>query len=203
MLSGTWWITPEGSWSMGASEHSTFAMHVMLGLPPTQRVPNYWFYKGVPKEELDNAIARGADKKAIEFLENKNNDPRLFVLRQLGWCRTARNKFNVWLFDQRTADMIRNADDYWHAQDKFENGEVIDIEEFAPTGQTFTIRVKALLGGGTPEAMRAIAGVTEAQMVAASIPPTQVTYSTIKYGELARSALYHRTGDNPRRRSRR
>lgn len=184
---------------MNSQEHSTFAIHVMLKLPPDRRVPNYWFYKGVPKEELDAALARGADPAAIEFLSDKNKDPRLYALRELGWIRTAKSKFNCWQFNQAAADLIRDSKDYWTAQDKLEDGDVIDVEEFAPGGQKFTISVKALRGGGRPEVLRGLSGLTEADLVEASIPPN---YSTLKYTQMQRDKLYHRTGDNPTRRRR-
>lgn len=198
MLTGTWWITPFGSWNMGSAEHVQFATHFMLMLPPDRRVPTYWAIKGVPPEELEAALARGADPEAVEFLKDKRRDARLFAMQSLGWCRTARNRFNLWRFDAQTAKMIRDAQDYWQAQTSAGSHEMIDVEEFDGR-DAFSISVAKLLAGGNPQVLKNLAmGRIEETAPREVVAPA---YSTRKYSELERDRLYQRTGANPKKKT--
>lgn len=171
----------------------------MLQLPDRMFAPYRWSIDGVPEEELELALDRGADPAAISFLSSKKNDSRLWAVREYGWVRTFRNKFNLWYFDCTTADMVRESD-YWDSQRQLEPDDKIDVEEIK-TGDHYSISVQKLLDGGDPEVLKdlAMSRIKDGAPVAKICP----TYSTAKYGEVARQKLYARTGDNPRRRARR
>jgi hypothetical protein len=196
MLTGKYWIVPGMSAiNLSNDEHDQVAMAIMLALPrPT--APRHWLIKGVPHEELDAALARNADLKAIRYLENKNHDPRLYAIREYGWVRTYKNKFNLWRFDDATAEMVRQSD-YWAMQPQLNDHDMIDVEEFDGTDR-FEISVKRLLDGGRPSVLKnlAMSRITPEEAVEKVSPH----YSAAKYSELERDRLYARSGANPRRR---
>lgn len=195
MLKQDYWLTPAGAFDMKASEHAQAAAHSMLNMPADRRVPMHWMIKGIPEEELVAALERGADPKAVEFLSNSRGDPRLFALREYGWIRVAKNAFNLWKFDEETVKLIRNAKDYWAAQDNAGACEMMDVEEFS-TGDRFTVSAARLLAGGRPSVLRKLSG---AEAVAGCVEKVAPQYSA-RYGEIERDRLYRRAGGNPRRR---
>ncbi len=198
MLTGKFWIVPEGLLELRGGEHNQIAAAVMMAMPEDRRVPLHWLVKGIPEAELEAALARGADESALHFLADKKNDPRLFAMKEYGWVRTMKDKFNLWYFDCETADMVRRSP-YWKMQ-SLTGGEMIDVYEFE-TGDQYTIGVNALLRGGDPQILKdlAMGRVGESEAHEAVCP----SYSTAKYSELQRQRLSGRTGDNPRRRNRR
>lgn len=196
MLVDNYWITDLGSFNMTTSEHAQFAIAVMLNMDiATERVPMRWTNAGVPPEALDKALERGADPRAVQFLSAKRNDARLWVLRELGWVRTIKSRFNLWRFDKPTADLIRNAKDYWLGQYKATEHDMMDVEEFE-TSENYSISVKRFLEGGDPKILKRLACGHGGDCVEEALEPE---YSTAKYGELERRKLYARVGDNPRR----
>lgn len=202
-LTEDFWLTDDGSFLMGGSEHSAFAVAYMLDMPKDSRVPQWWIIKGIPEIELQKALERGADPKAVEFLSTKKNDARLYAMREYGWVRTARNKWNLWDFDDETAEVVRDNSGYWKFQadqHRMTEYEMADIYEFKD-GCQYSISIKKLLDGGKPRILKKLAmgniecGVEE---------PVEVPqYSTAKYSEVERDRLYGRTGANPKRRLRR
>ena len=107
MITGKYWITPAAAVELSGREHEWLSTAVMLQLPDRMFAPYRWSIDGVPEEELELALDRGADPAAISFLSSKKNDSRLWAVREYGWVRTFRNKFNLWYFDCTTADMVR------------------------------------------------------------------------------------------------
>ena len=200
MLTEDWWLTPMGSFDMGHSEHSQFAGHLMLMLPDNQVFQRQWINRGVPEQELETALERGADPKAIEFLRKKY-DTRLWAIREWGWVRTQKNRFNLWVFDKQTADLIRSAKDYWRSQERtMSDHEMMDVEEFGPGRDKYSISVKALLNGGNPSILKNLACGRIDSDCGEKVSPA---YSTAKYSEMERDRLYARSGgNNPRRRKR-
>ncbi len=201
MLIGDWWICPEGAFEMNSSEHAAFAIAYILGMPKDKRVPNYWTIRGIPSEEIDAALKRGADPEAVEFIANKRNDARLWAMREYGWIRTAKNAWNLWYFDDETADIVRDNEGYWEFQaktGKMSEYEMIDIYEFKD-GCEYAISVQKLLDGGKPQVLKKLATGGIACAGPEAVAPH---YSTSKYGELERQKLYGRTGANPRKRKR-
>lgn len=197
MLTGDWWLTPEGSWDMKSSEHAAVAIAVMLKMDlATARVPMWWTIKGIPEEEFDKALARGADPAAVAFLVDKRHDARLWALREYNWIRTTKQHFNVWKFDNKTAEIIRDAGDYWSQQPSIDEYEMIDIHEFYGEEKPFAVSVEKLLAGGNSKILKDLAtGRITREEAKKKLAPM---YST-KYTEMERKRLYARTGDNPRR----
>ena len=193
-LEGKFWITPEADIDISGHEHFDYAIAFML-LMDRQYAPRHWNSRGVPKEELAAAIARGASSDAVDFLDQKK-DSRLWVMRELGWIRTAKAAWNLWEFDDETADMARNAKDYWKSQYYLTDSDMIDVSEFK-TGDHFRINAKRFRAGGDPRILKDLAMGRLVEEVKEEITPQ---YSTAKFGELERQKLYGRTGANPRRR---
>ncbi len=198
MLIDDWWLTPTGAFEMNSSEHASFAIAFMLDMPKDSRVPNHWTIRGIPQEQLVSALERGVDPKIVEFLADKKNDSRLFVMREFGWIRVARNAWNLWHFDKETADVARDNVGYWKAQYKMTPHEMLDVYEFK-TNCEYTISAQKLLDGGNPQILKKLA---TGGLTCETTDEIQPQYSTAKYSELERRALYKKSGDNPRRRSR-
>ncbi len=199
MLTGKYWITPEATVQLVSKEHAIFALGIMLNYPRDERLPDSWFGNGVPKEQLEAALERGADPKAIKFLEKPGADPRLYAIREYGWVRITKNKFDVWVFDDSTAELVRNADGYWseqYARDlKYEVMEIYELKD----GDKYTVDVKKILDGGSPEILRDLAhGRIDRDTAEAKLSPM---YSA-RFSELEKRRLSGRTGDNPKRRRR-
>lgn len=197
-LTSKWWITPGGAFEVNGREHEWLSTAVMLQLPDRMFAPYRWSIDGVPEEELELALERGADPAAVRYLENKKHDSRLYAVREYGWVRTFKNKFNLWYFDCETADMVRKSD-YWDFQRQLEPDDVIDVEE-VKTGDSYSISVQKLLDGGDPEVLKDLA----MSRVHSGSPEVKYcpSYSTAKFSEIERRRLMGKTGDNPRRRSR-
>lgn len=194
MLIEDWWLTPQGAFKLVSAEHAQFAIAAMLRMEPGERVPRYWLVRGVEAETLAKSESRGADPAAITFLQNKNNDPRLFVIKEYGWIRIAKNAVNLWAFNQAALELLRSPD-YWAQQYGYTEHEMMDMYEFA-TNDQFAAPVKAILNRASVASAikdRAM-GRTCDFVVPEAIKPE---YSTAKYSELERQNLYRRTGDNP------
>ncbi len=190
MLSGKWWLTPAGAYDVGTREHAHYALRDMLlypRLPPVQ-----WFGLGVPAAELDAALARGADPKAVEYLSNKARDPRLFAMKEYHWVRTARNVFNLWEFNEATAQTIRAAANYWQAQGNLGRYEMIDVEEFH-NHDRYSISIEKLMAGGNPKILKNLA----MSRVEVSAPVEKVYVPVTHSRSRPGSAWLYGTGDNP------
>ena len=197
MLTSKTWITPAGVVELkGASEHEQLAAAVMLRYPEPI-VPNRWIINGVPEAELDAARARDADPKAVTWLYDKK-DARLYALREYGWVRTFKAKWNCWRFDCETAAMV-NKSGYWDTQYSLDKYDMIDVEEFDGHDR-YSINAMKIIDGADPTVLKNLArGRLAASDKEEAICPS---YSTAKYSELEREKLYGRTGANPRRRRR-
>ena len=190
-LSGKWFITPEGSVQLDGREHAQLATHYMLNLPLDRNVPMWWVIRGIPEEEFDAALKRGADPDAVEFLRKKGNDSRLWVLK-LGWIRTAKSLWNLWRFDDKTLQIARDAKDYWAAQ-KITKSDYVDIEEFE-TRQVFSVPVFTILDGTDPALLKRVA-----LGLPIDLPKEEVAVpSYAGRTERERRTLLRREGDNPR-----
>ncbi len=104
-LTSKYWITPGGAIELSGREHEWLSTAVMLNMKDRMFAPYRWSIDGVPEVELDAALDRDADPNAVHFLRNPKNDSRLYAVREYGWVRTFKNKFNLWYFDCATADM--------------------------------------------------------------------------------------------------
>ncbi len=195
-LNGKWFLTPSGSIDVTGSEHVDAAIAVLL-LLDRKYAPHTWNGSEIPKAELKTALDRGADPEAVEFLA-KGGDARLWVIREFNWIRTAKNVWNMWVFDEDTANIARVAKDYWMAQYSLSEWDMLDITELKD-GCRYSISVKKFIEGGSPKTLKKLAmgnvecGIEES--------PTPV-YSTAKFSELERDRLYGRVGANPHKRSR-
>lgn len=197
MLTGKYWITPEGSINLDAQEHAQLALHYMLNIPADRLVPMWWTMRGVPPEELAKALDNGASKDAVDFLSDKKADARYYVVKKFGWVRTQKSAFNLYRFDAKIAKMIRDAKEYWAGQKNFTEFDMIDIYEFE-TNEQYTIKAIRLLDGGKPEVLKRLAMGVADDVIETASP----VYSAAKFSELERDRLYARSGANPRRRSR-
>lgn len=190
-LIGKWWLTEFGSIDVGHGEHVDIAIASML-LLNQKRAPHLWNQNGIPKEELAAAIERGADADAVDFLSSKGKDARLWVIRELGWIRTARSAWNVWVFDDHVAEIARKAKDYWRSQYSMNNYDTIDVTELK-TGDRFAVNAKKLQDGGNPHVLKNLA---MGRMVEEEKESSPVVYSTSRFSERERKRLYSRQGDN-------
>lgn len=194
MLSGKWFITLDGSVQLDGREHQQLAVHYMLNLPLDRNVPMWWVIRGIPDEEFDAALKRGADPDAVAFLREKGNDARFWVLK-LGWVRTQKQIWNLWRFDKQTLAVARNAKDYWDSQKSLSKWDYVDVEEFE-TRLVFSVPVFAILDGTDPDDLKRVALGGPAEL-----PKEEVaTPSYSKRTERERKKLLRREGDNPRRR---
>lgn len=194
-LTSKWWLAPDGAVEMVGNEHVDFAIAALLLMPDRKYAPRHWNSKGVPPHELDAALARGADSRAVEFLSKRGNDARLWVIREFGWIRTAKNRWNLWEFGKREAEIARDSKAYWAAQYDIKKFDMIEVEEFK-TGDQYSINASALFNGGNPKVLKNLAmGRIDIDSADVSEP----VYSAAKYGELERQKLYRREGANPRR----
>ncbi len=176
---------------MRQSDHALFAIGAMLGKDPGAYIPLHWAISGVPRTALDLAMEGGADPKAIIALED-GVDPRLYAMMFFGWVRVSQNRFNLWDFNQSTAELIRECREYWKAQD-YGPDDMIDVFEFK-TKDRFQIRITALLKGGDPKILKNLSmGRMDADKKTEALSPA---YSS-KLSELERRRLYARVGDNP------
>lgn len=192
-FTGKWWITPAGDMDVSHSEHVDYAIAAML-LMDRPKAPHMWNVKGVPKEELAAALMRGVDAAAIDFLEQKK-DARLWVIREFGWIRTAKSAWNLWEFNEKTAEIARSSKEYWRAQYSLNDHDSIDVTELKD-GCRYAINVKKFLDGGNPKILKRLAlGGVECEAERTATPQ----YSTEKYTEIERRRLTGRTGDNPRK----
>jgi hypothetical protein len=156
---GKWWLTLEGELPLGGTDHGQVARETMLGLTSgtddARRFakPGRWSERLTP-EELEELSTRDIDPRALEFLSDRS-DPRFWALREYNWIRVARDRMDMWRFDESTLDMIQNARNYWAKEgDRYPE---ITISE-ASTGDMFRIpqmRLRRL--GVMPEALKQIA----------------------------------------------
>lgn len=197
-LIGKWFLTEEEDFDVAHSEHVDLAIAAML-LYPKKFAPHLWNVNGVPKEELEAALERGADPEAIEFL-SKGKDARLWAVREFGWIRTTKNAWDVWVFDDSAAEIAQKAKAYWRSQYSMNQWDMIDVHELKD-GCRYQINAKKLLDGGRPKVLKRLA---MGNIECGDDEHTEVPqYSTAKFSELERRALYKKSGDNPKRRSRR
>ncbi len=190
-LIGKWWITEFGDIDVAGTEHVNVAIASML-LMDRKQAPHAWAVRGIPSEEFAFALERGADPEAIEFLR-AGKDARLWMVRELGWIRTARNAWNVWEFGDHVGKIARGAKEYWRSQYAMNSFDLIDVNELK-TGDRFSVSAKALRDGGNPRILKNLA---TGRIDSEERESSPVLYSTVKYpSELARKRLYSRTGDN-------
>ena len=141
-----WWIRTDGSVKqMGGGEHAQEALRFMLNLPEDYLVNLRDMFSGADAwtpEELAEAKRRGVPKKVFASLK-KHEDPRLFMLREHGWIRVAKNKINDWKFDDETLSRLQTSA-YWDAQPQVTEYDTFDIEELS-THDVFPLSAKKLL----------------------------------------------------------
>jgi len=193
-LTSKWWLTSSGEFDLAGQEHVDFAIAAMLNMDRTY-APHTWNSKGIPDDELAAALARGAAPEAVEFLSKRGNDARLFVLKNLGWIRTAKNVFNLWEANAQADNIIHSSKGFWRSQYSMNQYDMIDVLEFK-SGDKYQVNAKALKDGGSLQVLKQLAmGRTGAEDIEKTAVPQ---YSTLKYGEIERGRLAGRTGDNPR-----
>ena len=199
MLNEDFWLTQEGTYAMGQSEHYMFATEAMLLMPDGEASGRRWQNQGVPEDALQAGLERGADPRAVEFLR-KGGDARLWAIREYGWIRAAKSKWNLWYFDEKTANLARKNTEYWDYQLRHYMNpkyEMVDVYEFKD-GDKYSISCRKLLDGGNPQILKNLAmGRT---VVADTEKMYSPEYSTAKYSETERRRLRNITGDNPTRR---
>jgi hypothetical protein len=153
MFTHDFWITPEGTFEMGAHEHVDMALKAMLRLDTESSIPQSWYFGPIPAKILKEARKRGAPEKDLEYLSRESNDPRTYMIVKYGWIRVARGKFNLQEFNQDSLDLIQKAKLFWETE-KPEPEEMIDIDELV-SGSMFPVSVKNIRRrGATPAALK-------------------------------------------------
>lgn len=192
-LIGKWFLTENGDFDISGNEHVDFAIAAMLNMD-RKYAPYNWNSQGIPKEELDAAIERGAAPEAVEYLKKRGSDARLFVIKNLAWIRTAKSVFNLWEANDKADEIIRNSRAFWRSQYDLKQWDMIDVLEFK-TGDSYAVNAKALKDGGSLQVLKklSMASVAAGSSDRQAVPQ----YSTMKYGEIERGRLMGRTGDNP------
>ncbi len=128
MLTGKFWITPEGLIDVTMTEHALVARRVMLGLAPDEpRFTVRNMFKALSPEEQAEFRARGVPEDALSFLEKEPNEPRIFMIRERGWIRVRASGFYIWTMDAATLQRILGAQDFWRAQTKFDPYEALNF----------------------------------------------------------------------------
>jgi hypothetical protein len=156
MFTHDFWITPEGTFEMGAHEHVDMALKAMLRLDTETSIPQSWYFGAVPAKVLKEARKRGAPEKDLEYLSRESNDPRTYMIAKYGWIRVARGKLNMQEFNQESLDLIQKAKLFWEIE-KPEDHDMLDIDELS--GQdVFSVSVKNIRRrGASPEALKNLA----------------------------------------------
>lgn len=131
MLTGKFWIMPDGVVDVSTSEHALFAKKIMLGLAPEDYTYNVTtMFTPLSAAERRKFKGRGVCRRVLEFLSLHDNDPRMFAIREWKWIRTRQQSFHLWTFDAETISLIRNASTYWQVQRQVEPGDTIDVEQY-------------------------------------------------------------------------
>lgn len=132
MLSGKFWITPNGVVDVSTSEHALYAKNAMLGLlgTPAEIRLDKTLFSPLPKEIVTAARKRRVDEAAVEHLAS-GIDARLFVIERWGWIRTRGNAFYLWKLDAMALRLIRCATDFWDRQSALRADDYLDVHELA------------------------------------------------------------------------
>jgi hypothetical protein len=146
MLTGKFWITPQGVVDVSTSEHALYARNFVLGLLGTPREIRLdkHFLDPLAPEEARKHRRRGVPADVIKFL-GSNGDARLYVIRERGWVRVRGNAFYLWRLDRPTLRLIRGAAEYWRAQRSRKPGDLADVYEMSRSDDPMLVRVTSLL----------------------------------------------------------
>lgn len=120
MLRKDFWITPEGTFEMGQSEHAQFALKRMFNLPEGIHITPSEMWGPSPAHLIKLAKKNGADPATIAYMERDEADPRWYAMKHYGWVRISKAKANLWQLTDATRAMLVNslfwaetgADDY-------------------------------------------------------------------------------------------
>ena len=117
--------------SASRSHHSGSSRRTTQPRKRAPYAPSTWNFKGIPDNELTEALARGAAPEAVNFLSNRGKDARLFTIQNLGWIRTAKNVFNLWEANAQSDIIIHDSKEFWRAQYDMKEHDMIDVLEHA------------------------------------------------------------------------
>ena len=144
MLHGKYWLTVDGVADVTVSEHALYARRYMLGVTEGDAGCDMAdMFRTLRKVEVLQFRRRGVAAGILEFLSQKNPDPRVYALREYGWVRVRDCRFYLWRLDDHSLQIIRAAKEYWKAQSNLHPHDVADVIELA-TDEEFTIPVKRL-----------------------------------------------------------
>lgn len=153
---GKYWLTPDkGTIALTGSDHDFIATLEIVGLERGEP-GSLQFRKRknqqITQAQADEALARGADPDAIEFLL-RGGDPRLWMVREHGWIRIQHPFMEVWRFDDATLNTFRQNLDYL----KYAKGmpeDVLQVQETS-TGDFFPVPFRFLTNiSAEPDAMK-------------------------------------------------
>ncbi len=121
-LTGKYWIvTNDDVVDCSTDEHARIARAHMLDIFPEDigtEIPLNTIFDPLTVEEeawhRSRTFSR-IDPNAIDFLAKRSGvvDPRVYVIRELGWIRTRENAFYAWEWDAVTCSRLLNNDKFW------------------------------------------------------------------------------------------
>ncbi len=139
MLNGKYWLIPGGRVvDVTASEHAIFARKFMLRLPDADlsiTIKN--MLSPLTPRQISCHRRRGISEDILNFLsaDRSSNDPRVFAINTWFWIRArfVRRTAGLWLrrFDDEALQTIRDAADFWKAQTRISEFDMIDVTELA------------------------------------------------------------------------
>lgn len=198
MLYEDWWINADGAVKqMRQSEHAEEALRYLLKLPEDFRIPRTRLFTGISMKEEDAARKKGVAENVLAYLTRDTIDPRTWMVQKEGWIRVSKNKMNLWAFDDKTLDLIRNSA-YWENQPQASPLDMIEIDELS-SNQPFEVPVRALRNpNATAAAIKEIAyrhGTFDLPAQELPKPYMRPGGFTDKSGD--GRWLYQRIGENP------
>jgi len=128
---------------VSAGEHALYARKFMLGLSETDnRFTVLSMFTALSAAEIAEFGRNGVPRDVLDFL-SKANDPRIYMIQKRRWVRIRQQAFYLWTLDDATLSRIRDADEYWRAQLKYDHDDVVDIIELS-TNSEYPIPARTL-----------------------------------------------------------
>jgi hypothetical protein len=149
MLTGKYWILPDGAViDTSTTEHAVLAREKILRLDrddPLRKKSPFYKLTAEDAKRLNNRDPELLFRKyrpAVTYMLT-GGDPRWWVIEKLDWIRVAKSGMWLWHFNAAILKRLRNAQPYWDAQEKQDDGEALDIIETS-THVLYTIPVEKL-----------------------------------------------------------
>jgi len=162
MLAASCWITPSGIVGVSRGAYATYARRAMVKLPAEEDLPPSEVFRPLTPDQRRACMARGVRAAVLNLLSLSDDEgvvePHLCAVRRLGWVCARPLGFWAWRFSEKTLCLIRNAQEFWHAQGHLgpENG--VSVYQLADRYE-FRLTVNELRDSGlTAKALRNLPG---------------------------------------------